>query len=68
MDGTSRLWDSVTGQCLKIFADSKKPLFSLCFSQDQRWLVTGGGDGWVHVYDVEVRKSLETLDLRESRS
>ncbi|KDQ63157.1 hypothetical protein JAAARDRAFT_120290 [Jaapia argillacea MUCL 33604] len=52
-DGTARLWDSVTGDCLKIFQDHKRPVYALTFSPNGRWLATGSGDGWLHVYDVK---------------
>ncbi|KAF8628214.1 hypothetical protein AX15_004002 [Amanita polypyramis BW_CC] len=54
-DGTARIWDSVTGECLKIFADHKRPLFSLTFSPSGKWLATGSGDGWLHIYSVQSR-------------
>ncbi|KAJ7070504.1 WD40 repeat-like protein [Mycena amicta] len=55
-DGTARLWDTVTGACLHIFADHKRPVYALRFSPNGRWLATGSGDGWLHVYDVHTRE------------
>ncbi|PCH34026.1 WD40 repeat-like protein [Wolfiporia cocos MD-104 SS10] len=55
-DGTSRLWDSVTGQCLRMFQDHKRHVYALAFSPDARFFATGGGDGWLHVYDVKARQ------------
>ncbi|KAK7039430.1 F-box-like/WD repeat-containing protein TBL1Y [Favolaschia claudopus] len=55
-DGTCRLWDSVTGECLHIFEDHKLPVYALKFSPSGRWIATGGSDGWLHVYDVKARK------------
>ncbi|KAF8743705.1 hypothetical protein AX14_001230 [Amanita brunnescens Koide BX004] len=54
-DGTARIWDSVTGECLKVFADHRRPLFSLSFSPNGKWLATGSGDGWLHIYSVQSR-------------
>ncbi|KAF7302961.1 hypothetical protein MKEN_01258700 [Mycena kentingensis (nom. inval.)] len=54
-DGTVRLWDSITGACLHIFSDHKRGIFSIRFSPDGRWLASGGGDGWLHIYDVKSR-------------
>ncbi|KAF8079015.1 WD40 repeat-like protein [Lyophyllum atratum] len=51
-DGTARLWDSVTGECLKVFSDHKRPVYTLAFSPNGHWLATGSGDGWLHVYNV----------------
>lgn len=55
-DGTSRLWDSVTGECLRVFQDHKRHVYALAFSPDARFFATGGGDGWLHVYDVKSRQ------------
>ncbi|KAF8963926.1 WD40-repeat-containing domain protein [Flammula alnicola] len=49
-DGTARLWDSVTGECLNVFRDHKGPLYSLTFSPDGKFIATGSGDGWLHIY------------------
>jgi transducin (beta)-like 1 len=37
-----------------MFNDHKTPVFAVCFSPDGRFLTTGGGDGWLYVYDVKV--------------
>ncbi|KAF8910030.1 WD40 repeat-like protein [Gymnopilus junonius] len=49
-DMTARLWDSVTGECLHVFKDHKGPLYALTFSPDGKFLATGSGDGWLHLY------------------
>jgi transducin (beta)-like 1 len=54
-DTTARLWDADTGACLKVFTHHKKPIYAIAFSPDGRWLATGGGDGWFHLYDTSVR-------------
>ncbi|KAG6811854.1 hypothetical protein H0H92_005525 [Tricholoma furcatifolium] len=51
-DCTARIWDSVTGECLKIFTDHKRPVYTMTFSPNGRWLATGSGDGWLHVYNI----------------
>lgn len=60
-DGTARLWDTVTGECLKVFADHKRSVYALSFCPDGNWLATGSGDGWVHVYDVQVSSVFKTF-------
>ncbi|KIJ65057.1 hypothetical protein HYDPIDRAFT_39702 [Hydnomerulius pinastri MD-312] len=55
-DFTARLWDSVTGDCLKIFTDHTKHVFTLSFSPDGDQLATGGGDGSLYLYDVKARE------------
>ncbi|PFH52342.1 hypothetical protein AMATHDRAFT_57411 [Amanita thiersii Skay4041] len=54
-DGTVKMWDSVTGECLRTFTDHKRPVFTLVFSKNGKWLATGSADGWLHVYDVATR-------------
>ena len=49
------MWDSVTGECLEVFSDHKRPVYALSFSPDGHWLATGSGDGWLHVYNILVR-------------
>jgi len=53
-DGTTRIWNSVTGECLKVFTDHTESLFALAFCPSGRWLATGGADGDIHVYDMQV--------------
>lgn len=53
-DATTRIWNSVTGECLKVFTDHTESLFALAFCPSGRWLATGGADGDIHVYDVQV--------------
>ena len=55
-DYTARLWDSVTGDCLKVFTDHNKYVFALSFSPDGMLLASGGGDGSLNMYQVKVRK------------
>lgn len=59
-DATARLWDSVTGDCLKVFADHKRPVYALAFSPDGLWLATGSGDGWLYIYNTKVHLSHAT--------
>ncbi|KAF9074948.1 WD40-repeat-containing domain protein [Rhodocollybia butyracea] len=51
-DGATRLWDSVTGRCLHAFSDHARPVYALDISPNNQWLTTGGGDGWLHIYDL----------------
>lgn len=57
-DGTARLWDSVTGECLHVFREHRRPLYALTFSPDGKLIATGSGDGWMHIYRTRVRFTL----------
>lgn len=56
-DFTARLWDSVTGDCLKVFTDHTKYVFALSFNPDGTLLASGGGDGSLNMYDVKVGRA-----------
>ncbi|KAJ7274890.1 WD40 repeat-like protein [Mycena rebaudengoi] len=55
-DQSARIWDSVTGDCLQVFTDHKRPVYALKYNPSGRWLATGGGDGWLHIYDAQAGK------------
>lgn len=55
-DATARLWDTVTGDCIKVFADHTMHVYAITFSPDGRHLVTGGGDGSLIVYEVKSKE------------
>jgi transducin (beta)-like 1 len=48
----------VTGECLHVFRDHRRPLYALTFSPDGRFIATGSGDGWMHIYHTRVRFTL----------
>ncbi|KAH6916628.1 WD40 repeat-like protein [Coprinopsis sp. MPI-PUGE-AT-0042] len=52
-DNTARIWDSVTGECLHVFDDHRRPVYALAFSPDGQFVSTGGGDGLFIIYDMK---------------
>ncbi|KZT41403.1 WD40 repeat-like protein [Sistotremastrum suecicum HHB10207 ss-3] len=59
-DCTARLWDALTGACLKVFDGSQKAIFTLNFSPKGKYLVTGSGDGNMNVYLVKTQEKVWT--------
>ncbi|KAG5219946.1 F-box/WD repeat-containing protein [Salix suchowensis] len=57
-DGTARFWDAITGDCLHTFNDHKRPVYALAFSPDGRWFSTGGGDGYMYIYNTETKEQV----------
>ncbi|KAF7329882.1 hypothetical protein MKEN_00251900 [Mycena kentingensis (nom. inval.)] len=55
-DNTARLWDAITGACLHIFADHKRPVYALKCNTSGQLVATGSGDGWLHIYDIKTRE------------
>ena len=52
---TVRVWDSVTGSELLIWAAKPTVLQSVAWSPDGRRLATAGADGTVQVYAMDIR-------------
>ncbi|EJC98713.1 WD40 repeat-like protein [Fomitiporia mediterranea MF3/22] len=57
-DGSIRIWDATAGTCLHAIHDHKQATYTLTFSPDGRFLATGGGDGWLYVYNVTTGKQV----------
>ncbi|GJE85862.1 WD40 repeat-like protein [Phanerochaete sordida] len=56
LDGTARLWNSSTGECLTVFNDHMASIYTISFSPDARLFATAGADGHLHIYDVKSRE------------
>lgn len=54
VDGTCRLWDSISGDCIHTFDEKIGKVYTIAWSPDGRWLVTGTDSGWTNVYSTEV--------------
>jgi len=52
-DGTARLWEVRTNQCIFEFSDHQRAAYTLTFSPDGSFFGTGSGDGWVRFYNVQ---------------
>ncbi|KAI0778305.1 WD40 repeat-like protein [Trametes elegans] len=57
-DGTARVWDSTTGECLQVLQDHKGHVYNLAFSPDGRQFATSGSDGCLFIYDVRTQQKL----------
>jgi transducin (beta)-like 1 len=51
-DNTARIWNAEDGTCLRIFAEHTDSVYSVCFSPDRRFLVTGGIDQRLFISEV----------------
>jgi WD40 repeat protein len=59
-DGTARVWDAVTGECLARVA-SDETLYTGALSRDGELLATGGAHGWIHLWAAGTGEHLHTL-------
>lgn len=59
-DATARLWNSETGAAVRSFGSGADYLYAVAASADGQFVVTGGEDGVVRVYDKD-GKQIRTL-------
>jgi transducin (beta)-like 1 len=67
-DKTARLWDASRGTCLRVFAENTKPLFSITFSPEGRFVATGSEDGYLYIYNTAVSLWSSTAGTRSVTS
>jgi len=64
-DNTAKLWDIVTGECIRTFTPSSigcSPVFSVAFSPDGKCIITGGGaDYTAKLWDVTTGSYIRTF-------
>jgi WD40 repeat protein len=58
VDGTVKLWDTVTGRRLATLSGDSGPIFALSAAPDGKTLASGGFDGRVTLWDIASRKRL----------
>merc|ERR1719410_536826 len=51
-DRTARLWDTVTGNCVRLMTGHKSTVLVISFSPDGRFIASGSSDRRVLVWDI----------------
>jgi WD40 repeat protein len=52
VDGKVRLWDSLSGDCIRTFSGHADAIQSLSISANQDYLVSGSSDGTARVFEI----------------
>ena len=52
VDGKVRLWDSLSGDCIRTFSGHADAIQSLSISASQDYLVSGSSDGTARVFEI----------------
>ncbi|MGA7935929.1 MAG: pentapeptide repeat-containing protein, partial [Kovacikia sp.] len=66
-DGTVKLWDTTTGECIQVLAGHGDRIWSLAASQTGKILVSGSDDKTVKIWDVDTGQCLKTLQGHQNR-
>lgn len=64
MDSSLLLWDVITGEKLDSFDVGPVDIWTIAFSPDDRFIVSGSYSGKINMYGVESKKLEQTLDTR----
>lgn len=61
-DGTIKLWNKETGECLKTFEGHKDWVFDVYFCKDDKRIVSISQDGTIRLWDIESTKEINRID------
>lgn len=62
-DRTIRLWDTTTGNCLRILQGHSNCIWSLCYSDELDILFSCGEDETIKLWNIHTGKCVKTLRI-----
>lgn len=60
-DRSIRLWNTLTGESVRVFEGHRGSISSLCFSPDDRYILSGGHDRMMRLWDVNTGECVRTF-------
>ena len=55
------MWDSATGQCLRVCEGHSSSVNSVAFAPDGKTFLSGSGDGTIRVWSAETGECLDVI-------
>ena len=62
-DESVRIWETVTGSCLRMISAHNDPVSSVCFSNDGLFVISSSWDGFVRIFEVFSGVAVNSIDL-----
>jgi len=64
LDSTLMLWNTTTGEKIKTFSIGPVELWTIAFSPDDNYIISGSHSGKINLFGVETGKQEQTFDTR----
>jgi WD40 repeat protein len=64
LDGSLKIWNSVTGEEIETLEEQDFPIYSVAFSNDGMTLASGGWDGKIRLWELNEKSTSEYRDFQ----
>lgn len=64
LDSSLRLWNAETGEKMGIMETGPTDVWTVAFSPDNKYIISGNHTGKINMYNVETQKQERILDTR----
>jgi WD40 repeat protein len=61
-DETLKLWNVETGECVRTFIGHTRSVWTVCFSKDDKLVISGSGDKTLKLWNVETGQCVRTFE------
>lgn len=64
LDSSVRVWDALTGERLSNLETGPADVWTIAFSPDDKYIISGSHSGKIHMFTVDSGKQERSLDTR----